>query len=243
MLALLVLCLVLNYTLLNIFYFKKTKILGTKQLLDIKRVLLKHKNNKYRIGEFTKSSMQPFKIKDLPLKSIFDAHSMLQYKGNLKDSSLGKDISKCLGKVMKQHPEYSYTVRICSSPWYFEAHFDCDTNQVIILHGAKRFLLFDIRDNLDKMYLNKIRGKNILESKKILQSFGIKTTIRNIFAGETIHIPPNAYHKVESIGQSKFSVLLNINGNNSKYINSCSRKFDTLWKKQGELCDSQECFY
>jgi len=224
--------------------YPKTIVLTNGQLENIKQIFKDNEDYICRVGKFKRSNMQPYEISNMKLKNVMKSPAtMLQYKDAMDTSQLGYDIKACIGNVFANFSNLTLTLRVCSSPWYFEAHFDCTINYVLLLHGAKRFLLFNMRNDIDSEYLNKIKNKSIHESNVILQNLGIRTTIIDVYAGEMFYLPPKVYHKVESIGNSNFSVLLNMNGKMSKGAEMCDKKFNKIWDRQSQLCHDNSCLY
>ena len=99
-----------------------------------------------------------------------------------------------------------------------------------MLHGKKRWLLFDIDDvEKERTLVLQLAGKNIKTVSKILKVNGINFKIKTIRAGDILFIPEGQYHLVENEG-SQGTIFVNspVDKPPNQYLNS---KFESLWPK------------
>lgn len=132
--------------------------------------------------------------------------------------------------VIKNTPSSDTILRIQNSPWVYSSHFDCYDQYVYMLHGKKRWLLFDIDDvEKERTLVLQLTGKNIKTVSKILKVNGINFKIKTIRAGDILFIPEGQYHLVENEG-SQGTIFVNspVDKPPNQYLNS---KFESLWPK------------
>ena len=179
----------------------------------------------------------------MTLDEIYSSNIQCQYKTNLEGNTKFENKYKKIANKWKKKlfpntfNNHSFTIRVCSSNWNFDAHFDCIDNTIVILDGSKTFLIFDIfRHNLEMKILDDMKSKSLEESKKVLNKYGIKWACIKVNKNETFRIKERIYHKVESIVPN---ILLNIKQSSNDDI--CVDHFDNVFKKQAENCKNNYC--
>ncbi|MGB1113140.1 MAG: cupin-like domain-containing protein, partial [Schleiferiaceae bacterium] len=117
-----------------------------------------------------------------------------------------------------------------NSPWMYSSHFDCYDQYVYMLHGKKRWLLFDLDDlETERKLVLQFAGKNIETVSEILRANGIPFKIKTIRAGDVLFIPEGQYHLVENEG-SQGTIFVNSPINKPVNLHLQS-KFESLWPK------------
>jgi hypothetical protein len=162
-----------------------------------------------------------------------DINGRLQYKTDMID-----DTHPLCSIMQNYFPGPHHTLRVCSKNWEFKSHFDCTDNTVVCIYGTKRFLVFDMYDHpseLDILEYTKNMPTDTL--KLFLEEHGIKVRDYFLEPGDELYIRPKMYHRVES---SDSSIIMGHAPplNNMK---PCTKKFDEIWPKQGQLCTDSRC--
>jgi hypothetical protein len=124
------------------------------------------------------------------------------------------------------------TLRIQTSPWLYNSHFDGFDQAVITLHGHKRWLFFNLDKHFDtiekeRKFIKMIAGKNIDDViTHFIEPMGISYEIKDTRSGDHIRIPMGLYHLTES-SETSGCIILNIPI--SKDDPELTRKFEELW--------------
>ncbi len=165
--------------------------------------------------------------------STSDTNARLQYKTDMVDDK------HPLCKILKRHFRGSdYTVRVCSGNWDFKSHFDCDDNRIVGIYGSKRFLVFDMDDHPDELYiLEHTKNMPIDILKPFLEKRKIKVHDHYLEPGDELYIRAGAYHRVESNGSS----IIIGHAPPIKNTKRCQDKFSKIWPKQGKICKNNRC--
>ena len=199
------------------------------------------KQEKLRTGIFEEGHLHPSSFKMMTIQQIYASDVQCQYKTNLEQNTQFdrkyKKIAKDFLKKFTYIPdEHTFTLRLCSGQWNFDAHFDCVDNTIVMLDGYKTILLFDIyghpseRDIVDQM-----KSKTIKQSKDILDSYNISWECVTVKKNENMRIRKRLYHMVESRVPS---ILLNINYGSD---GTCEKHFGGLFAEQNENCKDNFC--
>src|SRR6056300_498911 len=166
----------------------------------------------------------------------------MQYKSNLdNDNPVDNLVNSFISDKFpdKKKKDLLRTVRICTSPWDFKAHFDCNDNEAIMLQGSKRFLVFDMFNNKNEIkILEEIKKLSIQDTIPVLQKYKISNNLYTLNAGDLLFIKKGTYHKVEG---NEPSILLNFTRNHggSTYLD----RFKRIWPKQKGVCKTNDCLY
>lgn len=176
-----------------------------------------------------------------------ETDTKMQYKSNLGndnpvDNMVRDFITDEMGLSIDESKSV-LTVRFCTAPWDFKAHFDCTDNHAFMLHGCKDFLLFDIFNHPDEVtILDEIKQLSIQNTVRVLDSYRIQSQVYTLNPGDILYIRNRIYHKVES---REPSVLLNIVTpiKNKWTKDACSSRFNYIWPKQKNVCVTNDCLY
>lgn len=196
------------------------------------------------VGMYDEYARYATGFKKMTLDDIYTSKERVQYKSDLtNDNEIDRKTKKIAdewkAKLRLQEDDVKYTLRICSPKWTFKAHFDCEKNYVVMLDGSKDFLLFDLFDHeVEEEILEQIETMDMDSTIQTLDANDVKWEKKVLRKGDTLIIDPRVYHMVH--GQHG-STLLNITM--SKKDTRCEDKFDKLWSKQNEICQTNKCLY
>ena len=151
----------------------------------------------------------------------------------IKESSCTPEEQKLIDyvkPVIKNAHSSDTILRIQNSPWVYSSHFDCYDQYVYMLHGKKRWLLFDLDDlETERKLVLQFAGRDIETVSEILRANGIPFKLKTIHAGDVLFIPEGQYHLVENEG-SQGTIFVNSPIN--KPVNTqLESKFESLWPK------------
>lgn len=160
-------------------------------------------------------------IKFYNLREVGDERHFLCRKHRLKyaevfDNPNRCDTSTCMIKAVDgpivEHvrqritasPKDAVTVKIQTSPWKYQAHFDCVNQMIHVLHGEKLWLLFDLAgwshdEELELLEAHK--GKGVREWTNVLGDLGVPYELRRTKAGDRLFLAKGWYHVVENVGE------------------------------------------
>lgn len=128
------------------------------------------------------------------------------------------------------HKKGTLKLKIQTSPWKYQAHFDCVNQWVHLLHGRKRWLLFKLNFNdleYERLFLDMYCGLGCAAFMRVLEMYGIPYEVKNTFAGDVFFLPRGTYHLTENVGREG-TILVNISDENIKN-DDVVKKFKSLW--------------
>lgn len=105
----------------------------------------------------------------------------------------------------------AYTLKVQTSPWKYQPHFDCVAQWVHMLHGKKVWVLFDLpyEGELERTFLETNSGKGWRALVQALTVEGIPYEVRHTKSGDVFHLPAGRYHLTENEGRQG-TIFLNV---------------------------------
>lgn len=184
-------------------------------------------------------------IKFYNLRETGDERHFLCTKHRLKyaevfDNPKRRDTSTCMIKAVDgpivEHvrqriaasPDDEVTVKIQTSPWKYQAHFDCMDQMIHVLHGEKLWLLFDLagRGDEELELLEAHKGKGVREWANVLDDLGVPYELRRTKAGDRLFLAKGWYHVVENVGD-RGVIFANVTLNEADV--TLTERFRRLW--------------
>lgn len=169
-------------------------------------------------------------------KNIFDNKNGLPKMVKIAEDNCNQEEMKLIDYCRPLSHGYKkyggLTLRIQTSPWLYNSHFDAMDQVVITLHGHKRWLFFYLDEQCqtteeENKYMKMLAGKTIDEAvNEVLKPNNIKYTIKDTKNGDYIDIPKGLYHLTES-NEKDGCIILNIK--TSEEEPELTKKFYQLW--------------
>ena len=155
-----------------------------------------------------------------------------------------KDILQYLSPIYKDKNNVERVMlRVQKNPWSHTAHFDSYCQEVIMLHGKKKWILFNPKfDDIDdeRKFVAVCEEKKFSELENYLSSQGIPYEIKITYPGKNLYIPKGIYHATENLNIGKGTIFLNI-----VTLDHCDflhDKFSIIWPEYGKRVD-ENFFY
>ena len=167
------------------------------------------------------------RIEVMPYRYVFEK----QYRDELSTYMIKVTSGPLLDFVRPRiKKEGTLKLKIQTSPWRYQAHFDCVNQWVHMLHGKKRWLLFHLNfDDVEyeRLFLEMYKGLGCNAFMRVLQMYGIPHDIKYTCTGDIFFLPRGTYHLTENVGHEG-TIFVNVSDENIK-MDTITQKFKTLW--------------
>lgn len=140
----------------------------------------------------------------------------------------------------------AYTLKVQTSPWKYQPHFDCVSQWVHVLHGKKVWVLFDLPYEgaqqlaLERTFLETHRGKGWRALVEALTMEGIPHEVLHTKAGDVFYLPAGRYHLTENEGREG-TIFVNVAEEEEGEDPALATRFQALWPHWSQT--GQEIFF
>tara|TARA_B110000902_G_scaffold217147_1_gene250225 strand:- start:89 stop:817 length:729 start_codon:yes stop_codon:yes gene_type:complete len=139
--------------------------------------------------------------------------------------------------LIQEYEHNNLIIRIQTNPWRYAPHFDAMDQITYMLHGEKKWIMWNVdfekssdaisfRDDINNLNYEQLelylKRNNIIYLKKIQKPH------------ESIFIKRDTWHYVENINKTKGCIMLNVH--HPYYSSQINEKFKILWPTQFKRC-------
>jgi hypothetical protein len=219
---------ILAYIYINIVLLSKDKVQAT---------VIKYIDNVNEANATTRSiGIEQLNIRIREISKYKTHNTFIEYKEII---NISEDI---LLRIYIMFLKYKYKVqnnidrcvlRIASTPHRLQCHFDCRTSNLFMLYGKKRIVTFRLKEysfNDQKRFMTETKNMLVDDLIKYLKTNKITHEDSLIHSGNYITLLPYQYHYVESMNDTSFTILLNLDNNDSNENTcKCDEAFEKHW--------------
>lgn len=153
------------------------------------------------------------------------------------------DILNYVKPITEKYETDNIIVRIQTNPWRYAPHFDSVDQVAYMLHGTKRWILWNVdfkNDNEAQSFLQDINNLNFEQMKTYLTNRGISYETKTMKPHDSLYIKYGTWHYVENVNTTKGAIMLNLHM--KKFDVETDYKFKKLWPTQHKRCTNNQ-FY
>lgn len=144
------------------------------------------------------------------------------------------DMLNYVKPITDKYDTQSVTLRIQTNPWRYAPHYDTINQIAHMLHGTKKWILWNTHfKNIDetKKFLHDINNLNYEDMKIYLKNREIQYETKIMRPGDSLYIKCGTWHYVENVNTTRGCIMLNLELE-SDTLYSLEENFKKLWPIQ-----------